>query len=231
MNLSVYDKTGAVGTMTIDPIVDQMVINSTIIHQMAMVEAANQRQSSAHTKTRGEVRGGGHKPWKQKGTGRARQSSIRSPIWVGGGIAFGPLPERNFSAKMPKKMRQTAFKMVLAAQLKAGLIRVITDIDAQEKMKTKTFATMLKNLPQIGRRVLIILDALHPQVVLATNNLPNVLVAQAQSVRTTELLVADTILVTETSLGQLVHRAFGEAVTVSSMKPAASTSSKETSHA
>lgn len=118
------------------PAVFEIKKSSDLIHQVAVSLASNARKSIAHTKDRGEVRGGGKKPWKQKGTGRARHGSIRSPIWKGGGVAFGPRSERNFTKKINSKMRKNAVNMVLSAKLKDGELLVVDNIDFNN-LKTK----------------------------------------------------------------------------------------------
>lgn len=116
-----------------------------LIHQAMVAQMANERQVLAHTKTKGEVRGGGKKPWKQKGTGRARAGSSRSPIWIGGGVTFGPTNERNFKKKINKKMKQKAIFMVLSDRVNNGNL-VILDKLEMEAYKTKVFNAMLKGL-------------------------------------------------------------------------------------
>lgn len=122
-------------------------INSSLIHQALVTQRANQRQVLAHTKIRSEVRGGGKKPWRQKGTGRARAGSSRSPIWIGGGVTFGPLKERNFSKKINKKMKRKALLMALSDKLASNNLLLLDKIEAKEN-KTKAFSQLLKQLEE-----------------------------------------------------------------------------------
>ena len=117
MKVAVYNQEGkAVSTVELDPAVFGVKPNSAVLHQAVVAQQANARTALAHTKTRGEISGGGKKPWKQKGTGRARAGSIRSPIWRGGGIVFGPRKIRNFSKKLNRKVHRAAILMALSAK-------------------------------------------------------------------------------------------------------------------
>lgn len=120
-------------------------MNSDLVHQIMVSQMANRRQVIAHTKTRAEVSGGGRKPWRQKGTGRARHGSIRSPIWRGGGVAFGPRKEKVFKKKIPKKMRRKALFMVLSSKVKDKELLVLDKLETK-KPQTKIMAKMMENL-------------------------------------------------------------------------------------
>jgi len=120
-------------------------MNSDLVHQIMVSQMANRRQVIAHTKTRAEVSGGGKKPWRQKGTGRARHGSIRSPIWKGGGVAFGPRKEKVFKKKIPKKMRRKALFMVLSSKVKDKELLVLDKLETKEP-QTKIMAKMMENL-------------------------------------------------------------------------------------
>lgn len=120
-------------------------MNSDLVHQVMVSQMANRRQVIAHTKTRAEVSGGGRKPWRQKGTGRARHGSIRSPIWIGGGVAFGPRKEKVFKKKIPKKMRRKALFMVLSSKVKDKELLVLDKLETKEP-QTKIMAKMMENL-------------------------------------------------------------------------------------
>ena len=140
MLVNTYNKEGKkVGKKRLPKEIFEVPINSDLVHQVVLSQIANRRQKTAKTKDRAEVRGGGRKPWRQKGTGRARAGSIRSPIWRGGGVTFGPTSERVFSKKIPKKMRRKALFMVLSAKAKEKLILVLDDLKS-EKPKTKIMA-------------------------------------------------------------------------------------------
>ncbi|GAH27850.1 unnamed protein product [marine sediment metagenome] len=123
----------------------EIEMNSDLVHQVMVSQMANRRQVIAHTKTRAEVSGGGRKPWRQKGTGRARHGSIRSPIWIGGGVAFGPRKDRVFKKKIPKKMRRKALFMVLSSKVKDKELLVLDKLETKEP-QTKIMAKMMENL-------------------------------------------------------------------------------------
>lgn len=145
MQVDLYNqKAEKIGTVELPDRVFGRKWSSQLVHQALTAQTANARQTLAHAKGRGEVRGGGKKPWAQKHTGRARHSSIRSPIWKGGGVAHGPVKQRDFSVKINKKMRQAAIFSVLSRKLKDGEVRVIDSLDIKEP-KTKLVAEFLKN--------------------------------------------------------------------------------------
>lgn len=151
--------------------------NTPLVKQAVLAKQANQRQTNSNTKTRGEVSGGGKKPWKQKGTGRARAGSSRSPIWSGGGVTFGPRKEQNFKQKLPKKMNRQALAQLL--QYLHSLDRVISVPSlAITEAKTKQVANLLKT-HNLGRQAtLLVTENLEPELVLAAGNLAQVMVRQ-----------------------------------------------------
>jgi len=143
MKVSVYDQQGKeIGTTLLPKEIFDVKLNPDLVHQVATSQMANRRQVIAHTKDRGEVRGGGKKPWRQKGTGRARHGSIRSPLWKGGGVTFGPTKERNFKKIIPKKMKRKALFMVLSAKAKENLL-IILDTLKLPLPKTKVISQIL----------------------------------------------------------------------------------------
>lgn len=143
---SIYNFNGeVVGKELLDDIIFNVPVKPEIVQQAVVAQQANSREVVAHTKDRSEVRGGGRKPWKQKGTGRARHGSIRSPLWAGGGVTFGPNNERNFSKKINKKVRKSALRMVLTDRAKNNAIYLVEDTIIPEK-KTKSAHVLLKNL-------------------------------------------------------------------------------------
>lgn len=144
MEVQVYNQAGkAVGTVELPKAFDAP-LNRDLLHQVAVSQEGNARRATAHAKGRGEVRGGGKKPWKQKGTGRARHGSIRSPLWKGGGVTHGPLSERNFKNKINKKMARIALAMTLGAKARAGALVVIDALTLDGK--TKSAARVMKAL-------------------------------------------------------------------------------------
>jgi large subunit ribosomal protein L4 len=148
---------------------------------------ANKRKTIAHTKTRAEVSGGGRKPWPQKGLGRARHGSIRSPLWRHGGIAFGPRKERVFKKKIPKKMKRKALFMVLSQKLKDGEIILVKELKI-EKPKTKIFFNILKKLPLKKSSALIALPKVDRNLVLASRNIPKIKTILAKDLNCLDLL-------------------------------------------
>lgn len=138
-------KAEAAGEIELNSRIFAQKVNETLVHQTMVAQLANERQVLAHTKDRSMVRGGGKKPWKQKGTGRARSGSNRSPIWIGGGVTFGPLNTRNFSKKINKKMKQKALYMAMSDRLASNNLTVMEDFDLKE-FKTKAFEAIIKNV-------------------------------------------------------------------------------------
>lgn len=147
--------------------------NPALVHQVVVSYAANERNTIAHTKDRSEVRGGGKKPWRQKHTGRARHGSSRSPIWVGGGVTFGPRKERDFSKKINKKMKRAALYSILSKKLSDNEVFIVDDLKF-ENNKTKSIALFLKNFFARKSSVLIIPDEKNKGVSLAARNIPKV---------------------------------------------------------
>lgn len=162
-------------------------LNSDLVHQVVVSQLANRRKVIAHTKNRGEVRGGGKKPWRQKGTGRARHASIRSPLWKGGGVVFGPRKERVFKKEIPKKMRIKALFMVLSGKVKNNLLVILEKLEI-EKIKTKSMAETLKKMPCKNESCLIALPKLDKNIILAARNLPKVKTSQAKDLNALDLL-------------------------------------------
>lgn len=170
--------------------------NPNLVHQVAVAQAANRRQAIAHTKTRGEVSGGGRKPWRQKGTGRARHGSIRSPLWRGGGITFGPTKERVFKQKINKKMRRKALFMVLSAKAKEGELVVLDDLKL-EQPKTKLMAQILKSLPVGSSSCLLALPTTDKTLIRASRNIPKVRPMLARDLNVLDLLSYKYLLMTK----------------------------------
>lgn len=192
--------------------------NMHLVHGALIRQLANGRSGSANTKTRSEVRGGGKKPWRQKGTGRARAGSIRSPLWSGGGVTFGPKP-RDFSITMPKKARQLALKSVLA--MRANDIIVVQNFDSlfksapkageevKEQPKTKAVVGVLADLGLQDKQVLIILDRMvagAAQVAKAARNIQDVRVIDQSNINIKDIAQCDALLITEQVLAELENR-------------------------
>ena len=167
-------------------------VNEGLVHLAMEAQMANARGPAAHTKTRGEVRGGGKKPWKQKGTGRARHGSIRSPIWVGGGITFGPRPNRNFSKKINRKTKQAALAMALSDKVRGDKLIGLEAFEVKDG-KTKLMAALLKKLP-VGRKTLLVLPQSDKMAVRASRNLQQIWTVTASALNLVDVLKADTVV-------------------------------------
>ncbi|MDF1596618.1 MAG: 50S ribosomal protein L4 [Acidimicrobiia bacterium] len=188
------------GEVSLDPAVFGIEPNIPVMHQVVTAQMAAARSGSASTKTRAEVRGGGRKPWRQKGLGRARHGSIRSPQWTGGGVAFGPKP-RDFSQRTPKKMKKLALRGALSARASESEIKVIDSFDWIEP-KTKN-ATALLAAIAAGRKILIVLGAGDDVAERSFRNLPNVLTCDSGHVTTYDVLWAETLVFTTETLGSI----------------------------
>lgn len=161
--------------------------NADLVHQALLAQMANRRDPWAYAKGRGEVRGGGKKPWKQKGTGRARHGSIRSPLWVGGGVTHGPTKERNFEQKINKKMRQLAVFAVLSKKLKDNDV-IIVDKFGDLKNKTKEWALILKKIADFRSRNLFVFENINKNFSKAVSNIPKVDTLSPNSLNVYDLL-------------------------------------------
>ena len=169
-----------VGTLPVPDALFAVEAKPSVVHEVIVAQEANSRTTLAHTKDRGEVRGGGKKPWKQKGTGRARHGSIRSPIWVGGGVAHGPRKEKNFSVKINKKTKRLALAMLLSDRLKDGAFVAVESFDIPEA-KTKFAAQMRKALPGSGASTLVVVTPGDDKMKRALRNLPKTTSMHAHS--------------------------------------------------
>jgi large subunit ribosomal protein L4 len=167
-------------------------VNSDLVHQVVVSQMANRRQALAHTKDRSEVSGGGRKPWRQKGTGRARHGSIRSPLWRGGGVTFGPTKERAFKKRIPQKMKRKSLFMVLTAKAKKKLLLILDKLEI-EKAKTKEMVQLLNNLRSEIKdfkkgSILIALPKVDKKILLATKNIAQTEVLEARNLNVLDLL-------------------------------------------
>lgn len=161
-------------------------VNHDLVHQVVVCQQANRRQGNAHAKDRSEVSGGGKKPWRQKGTGRARHGSIRSPLWRGGGITFGPRNERVYQKTIPAKMRKTALLMALSAKNQSGLLLIVDELAVTEP-KTKQVLELLKNL-KINGTVLFVTESYNESFWKAGRNIAGVSVIEARNLNTLEVM-------------------------------------------
>ncbi len=194
MELKVFNTLGKeVGTVTVSDKVFGAEYNEALIHQVVVAQLANKRQGTKSTLTRTEVRGGGIKPWRQKGTGRARQGSIRSPQWRHGGVVFAPKP-RDFSKKINKRMKAAAMVSTLSQKVNQNEFVVLDKIELAEG-KTKLMAEVCKNL-DAGKKALFVLGEQNENVVRATSNLPEAEVCDASLINVYDLVRAGKVFVT-----------------------------------
>ncbi len=199
MKTKVYNTEGnIVGETELPATLFEVPVKEALVHEAVRVARANARASIAHTKMRGEVRGGGKKPWKQKGTGRARHGSIRSPLWRGGGVTFGPRSNRNYALKMNRQARRAALRMALSDRAAHGKVLVVTELILPGG-KTKEFHRILGTLP-IGKRTLVVLPASDKQIVRASKNLTQVTTVTANAVSLLDTLWHDTLLMPQATL-------------------------------
>ena len=175
--------------------------NNAVLYDAIVLSRASLRQGTHATKTRSEVSGGGRKPWKQKGTGNARQGSIRAPHWVGGGVVFGPTPEKNYTKKMNRKERRLALKSALAYKAQEKEL-IIVDSLTLETPKTKEMLNVLESL-KANRKTLVVVDELTDNLILATRNLENVVLIDADEINTLDVVSADNMIITEAAVKRI----------------------------
>ena len=200
MKVSVYDQQGKeIGTTLLPKEIFEVPMNLDLVHQIVTSSMANERRVIAHAKNRGEVRGGGKKPWKQKGTGRSRQGSIRSPLWKGGGVTFGPRNNRVFKKKIPKKMRKKALFMVLSEKLRHNLLILLEELKINSS-KTKLLMETLGRFPINKESCLIALPEMAKTLILAAKNIPQVKMVQAKDLNCKELLLWKYLILPKESL-------------------------------
>lgn len=194
LSVNTYNIKGEkIGTTKLLPEIFDVKMNPDLVHQAVVTQLANQRKVIAHTKDRSKVRGGGVKPWRQKGTGRARHGSIRSPLWKGGGVTFGPNKERVFKKKINKKMKRKALFMVLTSKVKDNELILLDKLEIKEP-KTKIMAEILKNLfkKDIKNKkqpsILVIISKKDENAIRATKNIYKTKILRADSLNILELL-------------------------------------------
>jgi large subunit ribosomal protein L4 len=198
---TLYDRSGAsVGSIELNDELFAAPVNVAVLHQVVTAQLAGRRMGTHDTKTRGEVRGGGKRPYRQKGTGRARQGTKSAPHYRGGGVVFGPHP-RSYEQRLPKKMRRLALRGALTAKLGDEAIRVV-DSFALERIKTQDFVGILVALNATGR-VLIVAPGSDEQLKLSARNLPTVNVILADSLNVVDLINADTIVIEQPALARM----------------------------
>ena len=195
-NVSVYNMEGKeVGTMELNDAVFGVEINDHLVHLAVVRQLANNRQGTQKAKTRSEVSGGGRKPWRQKGTGHARQGSTRSPQWAGGGVVFAPTP-RDYFLKMNKKERRAALKSVLTSRVQENKLIVLDELKLDE-VKTKAMQNVLNNL-NVSKALVVLADN-DANVVLSTRNIPDVVTALPNTINVYDVLKYNTVILTKAS--------------------------------
>lgn len=193
--VALFNQSGSqVGDVEINDAVFGIEPNEHVLHDAVLMQRASLRQGTHAVKNRSEVRGGGRKPWRQKGTGRARQGSIRSPQWVGGGVVFGPTP-RSYSYKLPRKVRRLALKSALSSKVKEDSLVVLEDI-AIDTPKTKEVISMLSSL-NVDAKALIVTADKNEVLAKSANNLQNVKVITVSEVNVLDLLTHDKLVITK----------------------------------
>ena len=203
MNFETYNQKGSkAGEITLPEEIFGLAINNNLLHQVAVSQASNRRESHAHTKDRGEVAVTGKKPWKQKGTGRARAGSVRSPLWRKGGITFGPRNERSYKKEIPAKMRRKALLMALSGKLADNEL-IILDALQSEKGKTKEMAELFAKLPVGKATVLVALQKHEPALVKAIFNLKNVKVLEVRNLNSLDVLNSKYFVTTKGGIEEL----------------------------
>ncbi len=199
-NVKVYNIEGKeVGTLELNDAVFGVEINDHLVHMAVVQQLANKRQGTQSAKTRAEVSGGGRKPWRQKGTGHARQGSTRSPQWKGGGIVFAPKP-RDYSFKMNRKEKALAIKSALTSRVNEAKFFVLDDLSFDE-IKTKKMKAVLESLKV--ERALVVLDKKDEKVLLSARNLPKVRTVLSNSINVYDILKYDTMVLTKGAVAQI----------------------------
>lgn len=199
-NVSVFNMQGKeVGKMELNDAVFGVEVNENLVHMAVVAQLANMRQGTQKAKTRSEVSGGGRKPWRQKGTGHARQGSIRAPQWTGGGVVFAPVP-RDYSMSMNKKEKRAALKSALTSRVEAGKLIVLDELKL-DAIKTKAFAEVLEALNL--KKALVILDENDKNVVLSARNIPDVKTTQVNTLNVYDVMKYSTVVVTKKAVSNI----------------------------
>ena len=199
-NVTVYNMEGKeVGTIELNDAVFGVEINEHLVHMAVVNQLANNRQGTQKAKTRSEVSGGGRKPWRQKGTGHARQGSTRAPQWTGGGMVFAPVP-RDYSFKMNKKEKRAALKSALTSRVQENKLIVVDELKF-DSIKTKAMASVLKNLNV--NKALVVLNDNDTNVVMSAKNIPDVKTAQTNTINVFDILKYNTVVLTKDAVATI----------------------------
>ena len=199
-NVAVYNMEGKeVDKIELNDSIFGVEINEHLVHMAVLQQLANKRQGTQKAKTRSEVRGGGRKPWRQKGTGHARQGSTRSPQWTGGGVVFAPTP-RDYSFKLNKKEKRAALKSALTSRVVENKFVVVDELKLDE-IKTKKFVEVLKNLNV--EKALVVLNDMDEKVIASAANIPTVKTTQTNELNVFDVLKYDTVVVTKAAVATI----------------------------
>ena len=199
-NVSVYNMEGKeVGTIELNDAVFGVEVNEHLVHMAVVQQLANNRQGTQKAKTRSEVSGGGRKPWRQKGTGHARQGSTRSPQWTGGGVVFAPVP-RDYSFKINKKEKRAALKSVLTSRVLDNKLIVVDELKFDE-IKTKKFQAVMDNL-KVKKALVVIADN-DEKITMSARNIPTVKTALVNSINVYDILKGDTLVLTRDAVAKI----------------------------
>ena len=199
-NVSVYNMEGnEVGTIELNDAVFGVEVNEHLVHMAVVQQLANNRQGTQKAKTRSEVSGGGRKPWRQKGTGHARQGSTRSPQWTGGGVVFAPVP-RDYSFKINKKEKRAALKSVLTSRVLDNKLIVVDELKFDE-IKTKKFQAVMDNL-KVKKALVVIADN-DEKITMSARNIPTVKTALVNSINVYDILKGDTLVLTKDAVAKI----------------------------
>ena len=199
-NVSVYNMEGKeVGTIELNDAVFGVEVNEHLVHLAVVQQLANNRQGTQKAKTRAEVSGGGRKPWRQKGTGHARQGSTRSPQWTGGGVVFAPTP-RDYSFKMNKKEKQLALKSALTSKVNDSKLIVVDELK-MEAIKTKDFKAVMTNLN--AKKALVVMAEKDVNVVMSAKNIPDVKTALTSTINVYDIMKAGTVVLTKDAVAKI----------------------------
>ena len=199
-NVAVLNLEGKeVGTLELNDAVFGVEVNEHLVHMAVLQQLANNRQGTQKAKTRSEVRGGGRKPWRQKGTGHARQGSTRAPQWTGGGMVFAPVP-RDYSFKINKKEKRAALKSVLTAAVQENKLIVVDELKLDE-IKTKKFAEVMKNLKV--DKALVVINENDEKIVMSAKNIPSIKVSQIETINVYDILKYSNVVLTKAAVATI----------------------------
>ena len=199
-NVAVYNMEGnEVGTLELNDAVFGVEMNEHLVHMAVVSQLANKRQGTQKAKTRSEVSGGGRKPWRQKGTGHARQGSTRAPQWTGGGVVFAPVP-RDYTIRLNKKERRAALRIALTSRVNDNKFVVVDELKF-DAIKTKNFVNVMKNLKVA--KALVVLDSNDQNVILSARNVENVKTAQVNTINVYDILKYNTVVATKAAVAAI----------------------------